>query len=96
MKTCISLPYSNRRKTDAMTLAKLFYLANKQHTILALEEARELWAILKTRIKRLSISDAIFGEKLNEICYEFSLGRNMYYDEEIELLARPNQILIDK
>jgi hypothetical protein len=76
-------------------LDKLFHLANKHYTILAYEEAAQLLIILQAHVKHHSISDDELENIINKMCYALSFGRNMTADEEIELLAEPNQILID-
>lgn len=74
---------------------KLFYLANRNYTILAYEEAAQLLAILQAHVRRRSISDAKLEKIVGKMCSALTFGRNMSAGEEIELLAQPNQILID-
>lgn len=96
MTTCISYSFAPHEKSGPFTLDKLFYLANKQHTILAYEEANQLLAVVQAHVKRYSLSDAALEKILNKTCSALTLGRDLSADEEIELLAQPNQILVDE
>jgi hypothetical protein len=95
MTTCISYSFAPHEKSGPLTLNKLFYLANKQHTILAYEEANQLLAVVQAHVKKYSLSDAVLENIVEKTCSALTLGRDLSLDEEIELLTQPNQILVD-
>jgi hypothetical protein len=95
MNTCISEPFDPNEKINILRLEIVFYLANRQNMILAMEEAVSLLKILREYYEMDLPPDNELEISFAKICYDFSFGRIMTDEEEMALLNFPNQILID-
>jgi hypothetical protein len=94
MCNSISIPYSNNGADITPTIIELLWLANKDHMVLAWEEAKELLELVK-REKAPSLPTSALISLIDRINLDNCFGRMLTLDEEEELLANPNQVLID-